>query len=182
VFKQLELSRKAIAARIVAMASAGVVIASLALVWYPTDFDESAAPLEAVARDLKIKNTGWETLGGTAIVITIVAALIIALAIVSGTTITRYYLAAAIVCAVLVIGLAVWRLFIPPPDFDDPAFTSVGRGPGPFVTLAGALLVIAASIWGLRTRPALELKPCPDCAGDVPDAARKCMHCGHQFA
>ena len=164
------------------MIGAGVIIGSMALVWYNAHFDPNA-PLEfALARELNIKDTGWETLGGTAIAMTIVAGLIIALAVVSGTTVTRLFLAAAIVCAVLVIGLTVWRLLVPPMDFEDPAVTSVGRGPGPFVTLAGALLVVVASVIGLRAPPAVDLKQCPECAGQVPDVAQVCMHCGHRFA
>jgi hypothetical protein len=182
VFRQLELSRQAIAGRIVTMVGAGGIIASLAAVWYQAHTVGTDRELQALQRDLHIRDTGWETLGGTAIAMTIIAVLIIIIALVSGTTVTRYFLVAASLCALLVMGLTIWRWITPPIDYQDPAITSVDRGPGQYFSIVACLLVIAGSLWGLLAGAALDLKRCPDCAVDVPEPARKCMHCGHEFA
>jgi len=183
MFKQLELSRKAITARVVVMLGAGGIIASLAAIWYTAHFERGQGELDQeIVRELHIRNTGWETLGGTAIAMAVIAVLIIAIALFSGTTVTRLFLFATILCAVLVAGLDIWRLITPPFEFQDPALESVGRGPGQYLSLVACLIVVGGALWGMRSTPELILKNCPDCAGQVPEPARKCMHCGWRFA
>jgi hypothetical protein len=182
VFQQLELSRKAISARILAMVGAGGIIASLAAVWYQAHAIGTEKEFQALQKELHIRDTGWETLGGTAIAMTIIAVLIIVIAMFSGTTVTRHFLSAAGLSALLVMGLTIWRWITPPLDYQDPAITSVDRGPGQYLSVAACLLVIAGAVWGLYEPARLKLKRCPDCDVDVPDGAKKCMHCGHQFA